>query len=156
MQFTILRFTMKFTAIISLAAFAIPALAVTQYTVSYDPIYDVGSTSLDQVACSNGANGLESDGYTNFKSIPSFPYIGGAPQIAGWNSKYCGSCWKLAYTVKGKTTSINVTALDTGDQDLEGFNISLEAMNALTGGKAKDLGRVSITATQVDGGACKL
>ncbi|KAH7921312.1 Cerato-platanin [Leucogyrophana mollusca] len=147
---------MKFAAIATLAALTIPALATTQYTVSYDPIYDVGSTSLDEVACSDGANGLESDGYTNFQSIPNFPNIGGAPQITGWNSEYCGTCWMLSYTTKGKTTSINITAVDVGDQAREGFNLSLEAMNKLTGGKAEDLGRVSVTATQVDASACGL
>jgi hypothetical protein len=35
-------------------------------TVSYDMTYDVASTSLNEVACSDGANGLESKGYTTF------------------------------------------------------------------------------------------
>ncbi|KAH7911891.1 Cerato-platanin [Hygrophoropsis aurantiaca] len=145
---------MKFATIVTVVALAIPALATTTFTVTYDPIYDEGSTSLDQVACSDGPNGLESDGYTNFGSIPNFPFIGGAPQVTGWNSDECGSCWMLAYDAgKGKTNFINVTAVDAGDSSKEGFNISLEAMNALTGGQAKQLGRVDITATQVDGGA---
>ncbi|KAF8839856.1 Cerato-platanin [Paxillus ammoniavirescens] len=145
---------MKFFAIAALATFAAPALA---YTVSYDTTYDQGSTSLDEVACSNGSNGLETDGYTTFNSIPNFPYIGGAPQITGWNSASCGTCWTLTYTnTKGVATSINVTAIDVGDAAFEGFNISLEAMNVLTNNQAEQLGRVPVTAAQAPASSCGL
>jgi hypothetical protein len=46
-------------------AAATQAVAAT-VTVSYDMTYDVASTSLNEVACSDGANGLESKGYTTF------------------------------------------------------------------------------------------
>ncbi|KIK94601.1 hypothetical protein PAXRUDRAFT_827842 [Paxillus rubicundulus Ve08.2h10] len=145
---------MKLVAIATLATLVAPTLA---YTVSYDTTYDQGSTSLDVVAFSNGANGLEIDGYTTFSSIPNFPYIGGAPQITGWNSASCGTCWTLTYTnTKGISTSINITAVDVGDAALEGFNISLEAMNALTNTQAEQLGRVSVTATQASVSSCGL
>jgi hypothetical protein len=55
----------------SLAPLCVIALAATQAfaataTVSYDTTYDVASTSLNEVACSDGSNGLESKGYTTF------------------------------------------------------------------------------------------
>ncbi|KAG0706467.1 cerato-platanin-related secreted protein [Suillus ampliporus] len=146
---------MKFLIASIAAALATCAVATT-YTVSYDTAYDISSTSLNTVACSDGSNGMETRGYTTFGSIPSFPYIGGAPQITGWNSPYCGSCWQISYTGSSGLTTITVTAIDVGDATREGFNLSLEAMNALTGGQAQSLGRVSVTATQVGASACGL
>ncbi|KAG2352765.1 hypothetical protein BDR07DRAFT_1312545, partial [Suillus spraguei] len=67
--------TMKFLITSMVAAFT------TSYSLSYDTKYDIGSNSLDMVACSDGSNGLESCGYATFSSIPNFPYIRGAPQI---------------------------------------------------------------------------
>ncbi|KAG2109457.1 Cerato-platanin [Suillus cothurnatus] len=146
---------MKFLITSTVAALATCAIA-TSYSLSYDTTYDVGSNSLDTVACSDGSNGLESRGYTTFSSIPSFPYIGGAPQITGWNSAYCGSCWKITYTSPSVPTTIYVTAIDVGDEARDGFNLSLEAMNNLTDGQAEPLGRVTVTATQVDEKYCGL
>ncbi|KAG1736893.1 cerato-platanin-related secreted protein [Suillus paluster] len=142
---------MKFLTASTAIALATCAVATT-FTASYDTTYDAGSTSLNTVACSDGPNGLETRGYTTFGSIPSFPYIGGAPQITGWNSPYCGSCWEITYG----TTTIHMTAIDVGDAAREGFNLSEEAMNALTGGQAASLGRVSVTATQVAASVCGL
>ncbi|KIJ63342.1 hypothetical protein HYDPIDRAFT_188517 [Hydnomerulius pinastri MD-312] len=148
---------MKLAAAAFVAVLAAPALAAV---VTYDPIYDSGSTSLDEVACSNGKNGVETMfGYKKFKDIPNFPFIGGVPTIKGWNSPVCGSCWQLAYTDpknSAHTTFINITAIDTGNASDDGFNISLEAMNYLTGGKAKQLGRAQITATRVEPDYCNL
>ncbi|CEI70543.1 hypothetical protein FVEN_g960 [Fusarium venenatum] len=117
--------------------------SVSAVTVSYDPGYGEAGRAMTSVACSDGSNGL----ITRYKwqtqgQIPKFPYIGGAQAIAGWNSKSCGTCWKLTY--KGK--SINVLAIDHTDA---GFNISPAAMNALTNNQAVKLGRVDATATQV-------
>lgn len=41
---------------------------------------------MDSVACSDGANGLETKGYSTLGSLPNFPYVGGAPAVTGWNS----------------------------------------------------------------------
>ncbi|KAG2139028.1 immunomodulatory protein [Suillus clintonianus] len=142
---------MKFLITSTVAALATCAIA-TSYSLSYDTVYDGGSTSLNTVACSDGSNGMESHGYTTFNSIPNFPYIGGAPQITGWNSAYCGSCWAITY---GSTTKY-ITAIDVGDEARDGFNLSLEAMNGLTGGQAEFLGRITVTATQVDASYCGL
>ncbi|KAI0258612.1 Cerato-platanin [Gloeopeniophorella convolvens] len=138
---------MKFTsAIVALAAFVSAAAATN---IRYDETYDNPSGSLATVSCSNGANGLLTKGFTDFQSLPSFPNIGAAQAIAGFNSPACGSCWQITY--KGK--SIFVTAIDhAGD----GFNLSLEAMNTLTDGNAVELGVVDATAKQVAASKCGL
>jgi len=115
--------------------------------VRFNTIYDNPSTSLNNVACSNGANGLVTKGYTTFGSLPSFPGIGGVFAVKGWNSTECGSCWELAY----QGNWIYVTAIDTIS---EGFDISLEAMNYLTNGQAKQLDSIDAQAAQVDKKFC--
>ncbi|KAI1379141.1 Cerato-platanin [Hypoxylon crocopeplum] len=115
--------------------------------VAYDTGYDDASRSLTAVACSDGPNGLITRyNWQTQGDIPS-PYIGAADAIAGWNSPSCGTCWELSYS--GKT--INVLAIDHAGS---GFNIALDAMNALTNGQAVALGRVEATSRQVDLSAC--
>ncbi|KZP26329.1 Cerato-platanin [Athelia psychrophila] len=148
-----MRFSTAATA--AIAAMLIPAgaLAATS-SLSYDQTYDTKSTSLSVVACSDGTNGLLTAGYTTFGSLPKFPYIGGAQAIAGWNSASCGSCWNLTYTnTKKVSKSISVLAIDHTDN---GFNIALEAMNALTGGIAEELGRISVTSKEIAASHCGL
>lgn len=130
-----------------LAIFAGTASAVT---VSYDTGYDQSSRSLDAVACSDGAHGLITRyGYQTQSNVPSFPYVGGWENIAGWNSASCGQC--LSVTYNGKT--IFVTAID---HTAAGVNLSQEAMDALTNGNAVQFGRVDATVTPVDFSNCKL
>jgi len=125
-----------------------------QLTVSFDQKYDNGAQSLDTVACSNGPNGLETRGFTTFGSLPKFPFIGGAPAVTGFDSPGCGTCWALTFVdAQGTSTSINVLAIDVATPN---FNIALEAMNVLTNGQATFLGRVPVTANQVDPSLCGL
>ena len=133
---------MKFIAtILTLVA----AVAATE--VRYDPVYNNAGQSLATVACSDGSNGMLTKGFTTFGSLPTFPNIGAAQAIAGWNSAACGSCWKISY--KGK--SITVTAVDhAGD----GFNLAETALNTLTNGQAVALGEISATAVEVDASEC--
>ena len=118
-------------------------------TLSYDTAYDDASTSLATVACSDGANGLLTKGFSTFGSLPHFPNIGGAAAIAGWNSASCGTCWQLTYS----GNSINVLAIDHA---ASGFNIALEAMNTLTNNQATFLGRIDATAKKVASSQCGL
>ncbi|PIL26664.1 hypothetical protein GSI_11240 [Ganoderma sinense ZZ0214-1] len=146
---------MQFTAVtLALLAALLPsALGATtssSVSVSYDQTYDNGSNSLAITACSDGSNGLLLKGFTTFNSLPSFPYIGGAGVIPGWNSDQCGTCWQLSYNGK----SINVLAIDHAEAGT--WNIALEAMNDLTNGQAEDLGRVDAIATLVDNSVCGL
>ncbi|KAF8129292.1 Cerato-platanin [Boletus edulis] len=142
---------MKFASLATaLLALVLPTLAqTTVQSVSYDTTYDNPSTSLSTVACSNGVHGLETKGYTTFGSLHGFPYIGGAYTVTGWNSPACGTCYSLTW----RGTTIYVLAVDVG---LDGFNISEEAMNALTGGLAVELGRVNANTTLVAASYCKL
>ncbi|KAJ7034985.1 Cerato-platanin [Mycena alexandri] len=146
---------MKFAAFASLLTFALGAHAATvTASVSYDQTYDNAKTSLDVVACSNGPHGLEALGFTNFGSLPNFPFIGGAGAVEGFDSVNCGTCWQLTYTNgSGAKKSINVLAIDHSAAGT--FNIALEAMNTLTGNQAERLGRVNVQATQVDKSVCK-
>ena len=141
---------MKLTSIIiSLVALFSVASAVNVVNVRYDPQYDNSEISLSAVTCSDGANGLLTKKYSTFGSLPSFPNIGAAKAIGGWNSPECGSCWQISY--KGK--SVNVIVVDhTGD----GFNLSLEAVNALTDGHAEEFGVVHAQAKQVNKSHCGL
>jgi hypothetical protein len=76
---------MKFS-IASIFFFTTAALAAT---VSYDTAYDNGDTRMDQVACSDGTNGMIRKGYKTFGALPRFPYIGGSSDIVDWNSQNC-------------------------------------------------------------------
>jgi len=130
--------------------------AATADTLSYNPTYNVSSTSLSVVAC---AGVLQSHGYTTFGSLPTFPNIGGVLQITGWDSAFCGTCWNIIYTDPSNpwlTTSVIATAIDVGDPVQEGYNLSQETMDALTCGKAVQLGRITVTATQLSRSACGL
>ncbi|KAH9174936.1 immunomodulatory protein [Lactarius sanguifluus] len=120
------------STIISLAAFFSVASADN---VRFNTFYDNPQASLNNVACSNGNNGLVTKGFPTFGSLPSFPGIGAAKALTfGGNSIY-------------------ITAIDTvGD----GFDISLAAMNILTNGQAQKLDVVNAQATQVDNSFCGL
>ncbi|KAK2755986.1 hypothetical protein FQN54_005783 [Arachnomyces sp. PD_36] len=122
-------------AIISLI---LPLVALAQNTasISYDTVYDNPSLDLLTTSCSDGKNGLVTKGYKVASDLPSFPNIGGALSIPGWNSPNCGKCYGI--TFEGKT--IYVTAVDKA---VGGFNLSKKAMNNLTGGRAEALGRVN-------------
>jgi Cerato-platanin len=115
--------------------------------VEYDPVYDNGAASMDIVACSNGPNGLETKGYKTFGSLPSFPYIGAADAIEGYDSTSCGSCYKISYM----NNTIYVTAIDHAKN---GFVISETALTKLGGQQAVDAGMISASATQVNGSYC--
>ncbi|KAF8968305.1 Cerato-platanin-domain-containing protein [Flammula alnicola] len=147
---TLIKPTMKLTSIFVPLAL-IPSF-ISALTVSYDPAYDNAGQSLATVACSDGANGLLTRGFTTFGSLPNFAHIGGAPAVTGWNSPACGTCWQLTYkNAQGVSTSLNITAIDVATPN---YNIALSAMNTLTGGQAVALGRVTITAVQVPTTGC--
>jgi hypothetical protein len=142
------------TFLLAFVAARVLGAALDVITVAYDGKYDVGATSLNTVACSDGPNGLESRNYTTFGTLPSFPNIGAAFAVAGWNSPECGSCWQLTYTTAQESRSITITAVDHAGAS--SFNIGLKAMNILTDNQAVALGRVSVTATQVPSSECGL
>ncbi|KAF9076284.1 Cerato-platanin [Rhodocollybia butyracea] len=136
----------------------VAALAVAESdTLHFDNTYDNGSQSLNVVACSTGATGLETLGFTHsdFQSLPTFPNIGAFSAVSGFGSAECGTCWNVAFTnAAGKTTSLNAIAIDHAGAGL--INLSQEAMDTLTGGNAVQFGAVPVTATQVAKSVCGL
>ncbi|EIN07862.1 cerato-platanin-like protein [Punctularia strigosozonata HHB-11173 SS5] len=138
---------MKYAAVLS--SLLSGALAVQ---LSFDPVYDNKNGSMDTVECSTGSNGLITRfGFKTFGDLPSFPNIGGAQAVEGFNSAACGSCFNLTFAQTGKT--ITVLAIDHADS---GFNVGQVAMDDLTNGQAVQLGIVQVNATQVPGTACGL
>lgn len=141
------------------SAVAIPAQsdsnaeASQTVSISYDTKFDVGTSSLKTVSCSDGTNGLITQGYSTFNSLPGFPLIGGAPTVNSWNSPNCGKCYQLHYKNGNVDETINMLAVDSAPG---GFNLGLEAMNRLTKGNAEQLGRIHGTYTEVDKTQCGL
>lgn len=90
----------------------LPALSLA-VSLGYDQVYDSPTRSLSTVACSDGSNGMLTRGYTNFSSLPHFPFIGAISAIS-WNSALCGSCWELTYlSAHNGSHTIRVLAIDT-------------------------------------------
>lgn len=78
-------FEMQFSTI--LASLASMVAMTSAVSVSYDAGYDDAGRALTAVSCSDGVNGLITKyGWQTQGAIPRFPHIGGAPDIAGWNS----------------------------------------------------------------------
>jgi hypothetical protein len=115
---------------------------------TFDQTYDNKHGSLNNVACSNGQNGLVSR-FPTFGDIPSFPNIGGAFDIV-WNSPNCGGCWKV--TNKANHKSIYITAIDTAGA---GFNIAQAAFKKLNNGQIGE-GVLEVTAQKVPPSVCGL
>jgi len=144
---------MKFTStVIALAALFSVVAADTQ-PGRYNSFYDNPATSMNNVACSNGPNGLVTKGFPTFGSLPDFPNIGGVYAVGAWNSPECGSCWELTYAGTGNV--IYVTAVDTV---FSGFDLSKTAVNSLTNGLANSpqFSFVDVQSTQVDPAFCGL
>ena len=135
---------MKFSSFAAAAlALALPAIAQTSQALTYSPKYDDASLPMTAVACSDGPNGLVTKGFNALGSLPGFPYIGGVDAVTGWNSPECGTCHNITY---GDSTLL-VLAVDVA---LYGLNLSEEGMDALTHGRAAELGMVDATSVQVD------
>jgi len=69
---------------------------------TWDGVFDNKSGSMNTAACSNGQFGLASR-FPTFGDVPTFPFIGGAFAVSGWNSPNCGTCWSLTNPKTGIT-----------------------------------------------------
>ncbi|KAH9975957.1 hypothetical protein BGW80DRAFT_1295522, partial [Lactifluus volemus] len=69
------------------SASSLPPPTITA-RATFDTTFDNRAGSMNNVACSNGVNGLASR-FPTFGSLPSFPFIGGAFDVA-FNSTNCG------------------------------------------------------------------
>lgn len=139
---------MRVLAVFTAALASASAVFAASSTASYDATYDKAGLSTNNLACSDGSHGLRTRGYKNIGQLPTYPFVGGAPTIAGWNSPNCGACYRVTY--KGKT--IKYTAIDKAN----GFNMGVTAMNKLTGGRAKEVGRVNVLYEQIAAKECGL
>ncbi|KAL7275537.1 hypothetical protein RUND412_001521 [Rhizina undulata] len=127
---------MKFLAL-SFPILLFPALTnAATTTVSFDSVYDDPNLPTTSVACSDGTNGLLTKGYPNLGSVPGFPYVGAAFTVPGWNSPNCGKRYWLEYN----GWRITMVAVDHAEA---GFVLSKTALDALTGGQAGQLGRIT-------------
>ena len=144
MQFKAATFSLLAAILAAPAALASPSAMPLK--VFPDPMFDNADASLSGVACSDGANGLLTKGYTTFGSLPS-PFIGGSQFVPNWNSEACGSCWKLTYEDK----SIFVIAVDTAGV---GFNIAKSAFDALADEAAEQFGGLEATVEAADASDC--
>ncbi|KXS96648.1 hypothetical protein AC578_6920 [Pseudocercospora eumusae] len=126
------------------------AAAASAETVSWDANYDDGNRPMTSVSCSDGVNGLiTKHGWQTQGAVPGFPNIGGAVDIAGWNSASCGQCFKVTYN----GISIHIIGIDHAGA---GINMSKAAMNTLTSGNAEKFGRVDATIERVGSDQCGL
>ena len=123
-----------------------PSTRSTTVRATFDTTYDNPTGSLNNVACSNGANGLAAR-FPTFSNISTFPFIGGAPGV-GFNSPDCGGCWRLTSTVTG--ASLIMTAVDSSGS---GFNIAQEAFVTLNGGQIGE-GVLDVVAEKIDRSIC--
>jgi hypothetical protein len=127
-------------------AHALPQAAATPSPLRavFDGTFDNPTYSLNNVACSNGVNGLAAK-YPTFNKIPNYPYVGGAFDVT-WNSPNCGGCWSITNPANG--ASIYVTAVDSAGH---GFNLGTAAFNVLTGGQKNP---IDVVATKVAPSNC--
>src|SRR5690349_11220144 len=114
-------------------SFSLPFIAgaavANALTASYDTVYDNSDGKLTTVACSDGPNGLITQGYKTFGSLPNFPRIGGGPAVTGWNDVDCGSCYNLTYTnPRGVAKTISVLLIDVATPD---YNLAKGALDEL-------------------------
>ncbi|KAF5364542.1 hypothetical protein D9757_010973 [Collybiopsis confluens] len=141
---------MKLSIFLSILA----ATVTSADQLRFDTVYDIANQSLATVACSTGANGLLTRGFTTFGSLPTFPNIGGASAITGFNSAQCGSCWNVTFTnATGISRSLNILAIDVASP---GFVVSQEAMDNLTNNNAVAFGVVNVVSAQLSAAACGL
>jgi hypothetical protein len=111
---------------------------------TFDTTYDNPSGSLNNVACSNGANGLAAR-FPTFGNSPTFPFIGGVPGVV-FNSPNCGGCWRLT----SKSGSLIMTAVDSAGSS---FNLAREAFVTLNGGQIGQ-GVMDVLVEEIDRSVC--
>ncbi len=119
-------------------------LRTNRCQVTYDTTYDEDSTPLSQLACNKEGSGIMPDYLEGDTIGRTPPRIMGIDKIDGSESTLCGSCWMLVFEDEARA----FLAVDSAPKP--GIIISLEGMNALTGGRAKELGKIEVDATQVD------
>lgn len=138
-----MQFSTLFTTVLSMVALA----SATPGVVTWDGVYDQTTTSVYTFSCEQY---LHSRGWSQLDMVPTFPDVGAARAVEGWNSKNCGKCYKLSYTPKGQAQRwIIITAISTA-QGNHDFVISRSGLDYLTYGKADALGYITADYSLVD------
>ncbi|KAK1255504.1 hypothetical protein MKX08_009499 [Trichoderma sp. CBMAI-0020] len=125
-------------AIISLAS-------AETVSVTFNSLYDDPSRPLSEVACWRKDTGFMPN--LDWKIQKDALDFIGIDAIRGSSHAQCFSCWKLEYGDK----HVSLFAIDSADS---GFVLSLNAMQSLTGGQARELAHIDVEATQVDASNC--
>ncbi|KAL7892988.1 eliciting plant response-like protein [Trichoderma sp. SZMC 28014] len=127
---------------------AIVSLASAEtVSVTFNTLYDDPSRSLSEVACWKEGTGFKPNLDWQIQK-DALGFIG-IDAIHGPSQAQCFSCWKLEYGDK----QVSMFAIDGANA---GFVLSLNAMQFLTSGQARELVRVDMEATQVDVSNCGL
>ena len=133
---------MKFASVLSaLSLLTLSSASVSLTRVTWNGIYDNPNQTFTVIACAEWA---AANNYTTFKDVPSFPYIGGAYVVSGYNSPGCGT----RYSILDQQTNVTVE-VTVVDAALQGFVVSLEALNKLTNDNAQDLGSIQAVVTKI-------
>jgi len=99
--------------------------------------------SIDDVACSDGDNGLETK-YGATTLAPFWPYLTSSSLVDGWDSPNCGQCIQIT----GPKATIQVTSVDSCEAESgydAHFDLSPNAFAALFGSTNQGTGQVSYT-----------
>jgi len=83
--------------------------------------------------------------------VPGYPLVGAIEKVEAWGSLSCGRCYRVTNKQGGQT--INIIAVDHADT---GLVLSLAALDKLTDGQGKVLGRVDVKYEEVGGSECGL
>lgn len=113
--------------------------------VTFNTLYDDPSRSLSEVSCWRKGAGFKPN--LDWKIQKDAVGFIGIDAIHAFSQAQCFSCWKLEYGDK----HVSLFAIDGADS---GFVLSLNAMQSLTGGQARELVRIDVEATQVDVSNC--
>ncbi|KAJ4137213.1 hypothetical protein NW768_002795 [Fusarium equiseti] len=112
-------------------------------TVTFNGYYSDDSVPVSELACYKNGEIMKDQDWVKLGDIT--PDFAGFDRVDGPNSELCGTCWSLSYGY----TSRSVLVVD-GPRGGSGFTTSFTLMDSLTGGKAEELGRVNVTAFQVE------
>ncbi|KAL6886826.1 eliciting plant response-like protein [Trichoderma evansii] len=127
------------------AAAVISVASAETVSVTFDTVYDDPSRSLSKVACWRKGTGFMPK--LDWKLQKDAVGFIGIDAIRAFSSAQCFSCWKIEYGDK----HISLFAIDSADS---GIVLSLNAMQSLTGGRARELVRIDATATQISLSNC--
>ena len=139
-----------FSALSLLAALSVSnAQSTGKETITYNPIYDNGSTSLSTLACAQWA---KDNNFKTLSDVPGYPFVGGSSAAANGNTANCGECFSITDPQTDET--IFFTVVDAAGT---GVVLSFAAFNNVTDGQGAQLGSFQgiIDGVEVTPGKCQ-